>query len=97
MTFLATGLMRMRRTIRQRALRRFLTDYRAAISDIGLRLLDLATLDTATYVQPRCRWFSRSSPGARFATSPPRSPDEGVVLEFGVFWGATVNHLTRTG
>lgn len=53
MTFLATGLMRMRRTIRQRALRRFPTDYRAAISDIGLRLPDLATRDTATYVRHR--------------------------------------------
>lgn len=28
---------------------------------------------------------------------PPRSPDEGVVREFGVFWGATVDHLTWTG
>lgn len=99
MRFLAARLTRIRRALRQRMRERFLTDYRAALSDIGLRLQDLATLDTAAYVrdrmplvQPVGSW--REVHDIAIA----QAPRDGMVLEFGVFSGATVNHLAaRTG
>lgn len=100
MTILTARLARVRRAISQRLRRRFLNHYRAAVSDISLRLQDLATLETAAYVrdkmplvQPVGSWrqvHDIAIPHARL--------EEGMVLEFGVFSGATVNYLAaRTG
>lgn len=92
MTFLAARLARIRRAISQRRHRRFLGQYRAAVSDINVRLQDLATLETAAYVrdrmplvQPVGSWRQVHDIAVSHATL-----DGGMVLEFGVFSGATV-------
>lgn len=88
-------MQRLKRFFSARRRQRFATSYRAAVSDISLRLQDQATAQTADYVlkhlprvDPVGSWRAVHDVALEHADL-----EGGLVLEFGVFSGTTVNYL----
>lgn len=90
----------LRRRISRRRRDRFRSGYLSCISDISLRVQGHATSETADYVAARMplvqsvrSWRAVHDVAVRAANL-----EGGLVLEFGVYSGATANYITsRTG